>query len=319
MGEWKFNKGLEDLGSGVYAYIQPDGSWCLNNAGLVVDGGESLLIDTLTDLKLTQEMLDAMRAATSAADTIDTLVITHANADHHWGSELVKGAEVICSKACAEELDETPPELLAGLVKGAPDMGDLGKYVLHCFSAFDFEGIKPLPASRTFEKRLDLKVGDTEVQLMDVGPCHTQGDTIVYVPAAKAVFAADILFIGGTPIMWVGPVENWINACDLMLDLDADKFVPGHGPITDKAGVEKFKGYWTYVTAEAKKRFEDGLSVADAIESIDLGEYASWGDSERIAVNIHTLFKQFSGDTTPDNTVELFGSMTSLWLKQSAQ
>jgi cyclase len=319
MGEWKFEKGLEDLGAGVYAYIQPDGSWGWNNAGLVVDGDKSLLIDTLFDLKLTQEMLDTMSAAVPAAKTIDTLFITHANGDHHYGSQLVEGAEIICTKACAEELDETPPELLAGMVKGASDMGDLGKYVTHCFSAFDFEGITPLKPTRTFEKRLDIKCGATEVQLIEVGPTHTIGDAIVFIPEAKAVFAADILFIGGTPIMWIGPVENWINACDLMLDLDADKFVPGHGPITDKAGVEKFKGYWTYVRAEAKKRFEDGLSVADAIESIDLGEYASWGDSERIAVNVHTLFKQFSGDTTPDNTVELFGSMTSLWLKQSAQ
>jgi len=128
MANWDFRKGLEDLGAGVYAYVQPDGSWCLNNAGVVVDGSNSLLIDTLTDLKLTQEMLDAMRAIAPATETIDTLVITHANADHHWGSQLVEGADVICSKACAEELFESTPEVLSGMVKSAGEMGDLGRY-----------------------------------------------------------------------------------------------------------------------------------------------------------------------------------------------
>ena len=86
-----YTKGLHDLGDGVLAYLMPDGSWCLNNAGLVVDGDESLLIDTLTDVDLTRAMLDEMAAASPAATSIDALVITHGNLDHFYGSELVKG------------------------------------------------------------------------------------------------------------------------------------------------------------------------------------------------------------------------------------
>lgn len=316
MGKWEYTRGLHDLGNNIYAYLQPDGSWGWSNAGLIVDGNESLLVDTLFDLVLTQEMLDAMRAASKAADSIDTLVITHANGDHYYGSQLVKGAEIITSKACAEELDETPPQMLAGLAKDAPNKGELGDFFIKCFGQFTFDGITPLKPTRTFEKRLDIRVGRKEVQLIQVGPAHTKGDVIVYVPEAGVVFAADILFIGGTPIMWAGPVANWIRACDLMIEMDAEIFVPGHGPITDKQGVEAVKGYWEYVTDEARNRYDAGMSADEAIADIDLGKYSSWGESERIVVNVNTLFKEFSGDTTPAKIMELFGSMAKLGLKK---
>ena len=91
--------GLHELGPGSYAWLQPDGSWGWSNAGLVVDGEESLLVDTLFDLPLTRAMLDAMRDAVPAARSIDVLVNTHANGDHCFGNELVEGAVIVASRA----------------------------------------------------------------------------------------------------------------------------------------------------------------------------------------------------------------------------
>ena len=62
-----YRKALEDVGRGVFAWMQPDGSWGYSNAGLITDGDECLLVDTLFDLALTREMLAAMRDATPAA------------------------------------------------------------------------------------------------------------------------------------------------------------------------------------------------------------------------------------------------------------
>ena len=92
-------KGLQEVGEGLYAYLQPGGSWGWSNAGLVVDGEATLLVDTLFDLALTREMLRAMRDAAPAAARIDTLVNTHANGDHCYGNQLVSGAEIIASSA----------------------------------------------------------------------------------------------------------------------------------------------------------------------------------------------------------------------------
>lgn len=214
---WKSQHGLHELANNAYAWLAPDGSWGWSNAGLIVDGEESLLVDTLYDLHLTREMLKAMRAAAPCTASVDTLVNTHANGDHCHGNELVQGAQIIASVASAAEMDELPPEAMAALVDMAGDMGAVGQYFLHCFGQFQFKGIKHTPPTRTFEGQLDLKVGDKPLHLIEVGPAHTRGDVLVHSPADKTIFTGDILFIEGTPVMWQGPVGNWIKACHLKI------------------------------------------------------------------------------------------------------
>ena len=53
----------------------------------------------------------------------------------------------------------------------------------------------------------------------------------------------DILFVEGHPVLWAGPVDNWVAACDQILAWDVETVVPGHGPITDKTGVQAMKDY----------------------------------------------------------------------------
>ncbi len=309
MTKWQYEKGLHDLGNDTYAYLQPDGSWGWSNAGLIVNGGRTLLVDTLFDLKLTGEMLDTMRAQVPASKTINTLVNTHANGDHTYGNQLVRGADIIASTAGAEEMDDLPPEALAKLMRAAPDMGETGKFLLDLFDVFDFEGIRYTPPNLTFDGELTITVGEREVHLVEVGPAHTKGDVLVYLPSDKTVFTGDILFVKGHPIVWAGPVDNWIKACDLMLGWDLETVVPGHGPITDKTGVREMRDFLVYVKAEARKRFDAGLSVTEAANDIALDMYGSWSDAERIVVNVDALYREFRNDPTPADIVGLFGLM----------
>ena len=97
-----FQKGLVETGDGLYAYLQPDGGWGWSNAGLITDGRESLLVDTLFDASLTREMLGVMAdAAGVGADDIGVIVNTHANGDHTHGNGCCHKAEVIASEASA--------------------------------------------------------------------------------------------------------------------------------------------------------------------------------------------------------------------------
>ena len=302
-----FTHGLHDLGSGGYAWIQPAGGWGWSNAGLIVDGEESLLVDTLFDLKLTQEMLNAMsRAEPNATQSFNTLVNTPATGAHCNGNELVHGAEIISSVATAAELAEESPDRLATMMRSAPDLGEVGEFLQHCFGAFDFEGITPTLPTRTFEGTLNVSVGDKQVQLKQVGPCHTRGDILAYVPDDKLIFTGDILFIEGHPILWVGPVTNWIDACDYMLGIDVETVVPGHGPITDKRGVKAVRDYLVYIRDEADKRYRAGLPVYEAAMDISLTDYDNWGDAERIVINVATLYREF-GST--EKIGDLFGLM----------
>src|SRR5262245_41272738 len=120
----QYDKGLQEDGDGCLAYLQPDGGWGWSNAGLVVGDGQSLLIDTLFDLKLTRDMLAAMEVHT-ASSPITHLVNTHANGDHCYGNQLVGGAEIIASSAAADEMGDVPPSLLADLNKAPGEVGDL--------------------------------------------------------------------------------------------------------------------------------------------------------------------------------------------------
>jgi glyoxylase-like metal-dependent hydrolase (beta-lactamase superfamily II) len=157
------------------------------------------------------------------------------------------------------------------------------------------------------------RVGSKEVRLIQVGPAHTGGDVLAYVPADRVIFTGDILFINGHPIIWAGPVGNWIKACQLMLDLDLETVVPGHGPVTDKRGVAAVKGYLEYIEREARRRYDAGMSPADAARDISLADYSSWGDAERIVVNVFTLYREFAGgQPVMEIHADLFGLMAEL-------
>ncbi|MFP6563871.1 MAG: MBL fold metallo-hydrolase [Myxococcota bacterium] len=304
-----FRRGLHDLGNGIYAWLQPDGSWGWSNAGLVVDSGESLLVDTLFDLKLTAAMLEAMRRAEPAAERIGTLINTHANGDHCYGNQLVKGARVVTSEATASEFGEVTPAMLHAMVNQPEAAGPAAAFLREAFGAFDFEGIEVPPPDETFRGEWRCRVGEKEIRAIEVGPAHTRGDVLVHVPADRVVFTGDILFIGGTPIVWEGPVDNWIAACDRILAMDLDHIVPGHGPLTDAAGVRAVRDYLGFIRDETRLRFEAGLSPRDAAFDIPLGAYADWLDSERIVVNVATLYREFGCAEPTPNVVELFAAM----------
>ncbi len=314
MPTWQYTKGLHDLGNSVYAYLQPDGSWGWSNAGLITDGKASLLVDTLFDLKLTGEMLETMRRSVPAASHIDMVVNTHANGDHCYGNQLVADAQIIASKKTADEMVEAiQPAQFAMLLQRAPEMGQIGAFILHAFGPFSFENITLTPPGTTFEGEMTLKVGNETVHLIEVGPAHTRGDTLVHLPGDRVIFTGDILFIGGHPIMWAGPTRNWLRACDRILEMDVETIVPGHGPITDKKGVAEVKSYLQYVYDEARKRYEAGMPASEAARDIPLDRYASWSDGERIAVNVATIYHELSGEQSRPNTLSLFAQMAALW------
>lgn len=315
MSRSNYSLGLHEVGEGCFAYLQPDGGWGYSNAGLVVGDGASLLVDTLFDLKLTAAMLNSMEQATETAP-ISTVVNTHANGDHCYGNQLVEGANIVASSATAREMTEVPPSMLAALNKAPGEVGDLFRSF---FGDFEFEGIDLSLPTQTFDKRLDLNVGGQEVQLIEVGPAHTAGDTIAYVPSTGSVFTGDILFIGGAPIVWAGPLQNWIAACDLIIGLEATVVVPGHGPLTDNGGVREVRDYLSYVLNEATERQEQGMDAFDAAKEICknmMGDtsksFAGWKEFGRISVNVDTVYRTLDPQHQSPNVVEQFARMAAL-------
>lgn len=336
------SKTLTEVGAGVLAYTQLPGSWGWSNAGLITDGDQSLLVDTLFDRKLTLEMLSAMRRATPAAERIGTVVNTHGNGDHCYGNGVVTGAQIIGSRGCVEDLASAPPSrnalmLRAArvlratggagrlLARGAGALGleaiswlsDAGPFALPLFEVFDFAGNELVLPDRVFEGRLSLTVGDKRVEIWEVGPAHTLGDTVVHVPDERVLFTGDILFKDAHPLIWQGPVANWIRACRELLALRVDVVVPGHGPVTDLSGLRETLEYLEWLTEEGRARYEAGLTVDEAARDLEADAYRHWLDQERIFVNLHTLYRDFAGDRETPEILEMLAGMARLARDQS--
>ena len=307
-----YTKGLHEVSEGVWAYLQPDGGWGWSNAGLITGSDDSsLLVDTLFDLRLTADMLEAMRVATPAASRIATVVNTHANGDHCYGNALLGHAEIIATAHCAEEMLQLPPSAMAAMLRSPDALGPAGPFLQRIFSPFSFEDVPLVAPTRTFDEQLDLQLGDRTVSLIEVGPAHTAGDAVVHLADAGIVFTGDILFHGGHPIVWAGPVSHWIAACDRVLELQATVVIPGHGPVAPPSALRDLKEYFELLTVEARRRFDAGMTPLDAARDIDLGPYAGWSEAERVVANIHALYRDF-GSALPSDALTLMGEMAVL-------
>lgn len=303
-----YTRGLHKLTEHCQAWLVPDGTWGWSNAGLITGADQSLLVDTLFDLPMTREMLTGLQAVTDI-HPIHTVVNTHANGDHWFGNELVADAEIIASDATAKEMAANGPELILGLMKQG---GALGRFAKHIFEPFTFTGITPTPATRSFSGEMRVDVGGTEVRIMELGPAHTAGDSVVFVPSERVLYAGDLLFIGGTPISWAGPITNWITACDRMLALDPQVVVPGHGPVVDAGGIHQVRDYLSWVHEQATQRHQRGMSAEEAMRDIDLGRFAELDEHGRIAQNILAVYYELDPTLAHVDTIEVFRRIAEL-------
>ncbi len=312
-----YTRGLHEVADRVWAWTLPDGGYGWSNAGLVAGDGTSLLVDTLFDLALTREMLDAMTPITSSA-AITAALITHSNGDHTHGNQLLDpSVRIIAATGTAEEIAHgMAPEMLA--MAQTANLGPVATpYTRDRFGHFDFSGIRVRNADQTFEHSLTIDVGGRRVDLLNLGPAHTAADTVAHVPDAGVLFGGDLLFIGCTPIAWAGPIANWISACDTMIALDAPIVVPGHGPVTDPDGIGAVRGYLAHVSQQAEAAYRKGLSWSQAADTIDLGEYSTWLDAERVVVNVYQRYRELDPETPALEVMALLVTQAEWLAKRS--
>ncbi len=324
----RFKKGLQELAPGVWAWLQPNGAWGEANAGLVAHEDEALLVDTLWDEPLARKMLAAMEAALGGR-SLTRVVNTHSDGDHWWGNAAVpSSAEIITSVPSRRAMDdEAPPHELARMAGLAArgrwlpgPLGSLPGYVAEMLGPFDFKGTELRFPDRTFSRSETLDVRGREVRLIEVGPAHTPGDAIVHVPDAGVVFAADVLFVDSTPVMWFGPLEGFLKAVETLLSLDADTYVPGHGPPGGRAVVLEMRNYLQWLEAGVREQHAAGRPPLEAARAMTgTREFARWRDwecPERVLIPITTIHRSLDGQgpigASPVARTRLFAQMGTL-------
>jgi cyclase len=319
---------LERVADGVQAWLQPVGTWGESNAGLIAGDGESLLVDTLWDETLTRRMLAAMASITDVAP-IRTVVNTHSDGDHWWGNDVVPAdAEIVTSEASLAIMRQADPaefvrfKKLAGALAHLPGRaGSFGRYTREMLRPFAFDEVTLRPATRSFAGEETLRVGGRQVRLIQVGPAHTPGDLVVHVPDARVVFAADVLFVGTTPVIWAGPVSRWQAALDTLVSLDAEAYVPGHGPVCGRPEIEALREYWAWLQPAVEERHAAGRDAWQTARELArspefaLAPWRSWHGPERLVINVATIQRLLDSEppaTSPLATIRLFARVAAL-------
>lgn len=284
----RFERGFARVGEDTWAWLQPNGALGESNAGLIASGEHALLVDTLWDLKLTERMLAATRGLVGASP--ETVVNTHSDGDHVWGNQLLADARILSTAKARELMTLDMPRDLRRLERLGRVLRPLGRE----FAPFDWSGVELTLPSETFEGTIAIEVGERRVEAIEVGPAHTAGDAVVWVPDVSVCFAADILFIGCTPITWAGPIASWLTAIDRISSLGATTFVPGHGPVCDQAAVDLLRRYLEWAQTEGGALLDRGIPPAKAARQLLLStEFASlpwaeWDDPARLVVTLST-------------------------------
>ncbi|HWG11653.1 MAG TPA: MBL fold metallo-hydrolase [Streptosporangiaceae bacterium] len=221
---------LIEVGDGVFAFIQPDGSWYINNTGFVAGRSSVISIDACSTERRTRAYLDRIGSVTPAPVTM--LVNTHHHGDHTYGNSLFAGATIVGHENCRAALIAT----------GMP--GNTG-----IWQPVDWGDVTLAPPTLTFADRVRLWSYDQPLEVSYVGQAaHTTGDSLVWLPEQEVLFCGDLLFNGGTPFLLMGSVSGAVDVLtNVVAPIPAQTIVPGHGAPCGRQLIGTVVGYLEFV------------------------------------------------------------------------
>ena len=292
---------MQQVSDNCFAVLNDKNRVCDVNSGLINLGG-GVVIDTQSDLPHARRMIELFGKVWPRMPK--RVVNTHEDGDHVWGNQLFAGAEIIAHRSVSERMPHVAdPSVMQKLLAGADHF--LSRLVLRALHPgalaiarqlqqdYDFGGINLALPTTVFDERHVLDLDGMEVQLIYVGPCHQVGDTIVYLPKERVLFAGDVIFRECTPMGWTGSFERWLKILDLIIALDPEVIVPGHGPVCGLEGAMEMKAYLDYVREESSRFFQRGMSSLEAAKRIDLGPYSAWNAPARVYLNVERAYREF--------------------------
>ena len=310
---------LQQISESCFAVLNEKGRLCDSNSGFINRGG-GVLVDTQSDLSHARRMAELFGSIWQGVPK--RVVNTNESGDHVWGNQVFSGAEIIAHRTVPDRMMQaaTPREfqallggfdgLLSRLMLKAtrPGVLAIGRQL---GQDYDFDGIEPTLPATLFDERFVLDLEGLEVQMIHVGPCHRVGDTIVHVPVEGVVFAGDVVFRQCTPMGWHGTSTKWLQALDLILWLDPEVIVPGHGPLCGIEGAMELKAYLEYVREESRRCFAQGLNALEAAKRIGFGPYREWRSPARLFANVESAYREFRNELmhAPSDTANTFNSI----------
>jgi cyclase len=264
---------VQEVSDGVFAYIQPDGTWFINNTGFLVGSTGVTSVDACSTERRTRAYLEAI--ATTSPQPVRTLINTHHHGDHTHGNYLFGGATIVAHDRCRDEM----------LAAGLPRLSGV-------FEDVDWGGLQVAPPFLTYADRVTLYSDDLRCEVRYVGaPAHTTNDSIIWIPERSVLFSGDLIFNGGTPFLLMGSVAGAIDILERVVKPLAPRtIVPGHGDVCGPEVIDDVLGYLRFVLDVARRGRDARLSPLQAARLTDLGPYADLTDRERIVGNLYRAY-----------------------------
>jgi cyclase len=269
---------VEEVGDGIHAYLQPDGTWWINNTGFLVGQRGVVSVDACSTERRTRAYLAAIEGVTR--QPVRTLINTHHHGDHTFGNYLFAGATIVGHE---------------GTRAGVRQWGK--PFDAPVWTEVDWGDIELAPPFLTYTDGVTVWVDDLRCEVTHVGrAAHTTNDSIVWIPEREVLFSGDLLFNGGTPFLLQGSIAGAAQVLEeVVKPLGARTIVPGHGPVGGPELIDDVLAYLRFVQRTARDGKAAGLSPLETAREVDLGEFADLKDSERIAGNLHRAYAELDG------------------------
>jgi cyclase len=277
---------LSEVAADVYAWVQPDGSWFINNAGAIHGGDDVVLIDTCATASRTRRFLGAVADATGGAP-VRLAVNTHWHGDHTFGNALLPESTVLISH------EHTRNDILADTM--------LTTELPPIWSPTPDWGISQTRAPTVvLSHDLVLFAGDQRIELRHPGhEAHTQGDVVAWLPQRRVLFTGDLLFHHVTPLILQGSFTGALRSLDWLRRFPATRIVPGHGPLLDDTELDDVLDaqtrYYQLIQHTARAGLAASRTPLQAAGDCDLGEFEKWPDQQRIVLNLHRAYADATG------------------------
>ncbi|EIV93545.1 MBL fold metallo-hydrolase [Frankia sp. QA3] len=285
---------LEEVADGVHAFLQPDGGWCLNNAGVIVEKDTTVLVDTAATETRARRLRDLVGDVAQISPRI--IVNTHAHGDHTFGNFVFPEAAVVGNEQTRAEVIE------------------VGLHLMGLWPDVDWGGVELIPPDVTFADSMTLHLGEHVAQLRSFGPAHTCCDTIVWLPRQRVLFTGDLVLSGVTPLILTGSIAGLRSAVATLRTLDAETIVPGHGAVGGPELLDVTERYLDWLMDLARAGLTEGLAPLDIARNADLGEFAEFVDSERLVPNLYRACDELRGEGHGDvvQVDDIFRAMVEL-------
>ncbi len=317
---------LKPVADGIYAAIAAPRYKVNCNAAVILTNDGVIVVDSHSKPSAAFALYREIQSITK--QPIRKIINTHFHWDHWQGNQVYAEAfpdlEIISSERTRENLTR-PDAGVGGIPYIEKQLAAVPKEIeklkddivratspaqrarleanLQQTQAYleELKQLKPALPTRTLASSVKLNEGGREIEILQLGRGHTDGDVFIYLPKEKVVATGDAL-IDWMPFMNDGFPEDWVQTLDALEKYDFTRVIPGHGDVAPREHLAFFRGYLTDLVAAIKQAADDGASLEEMKKGIPdrlapkyeqgMSKYPLGQYRDRIGLNIEIAYQK---------------------------